>query len=104
MKPDIEITPMGYDDLFDTMNLRWVGERVSVFNEFLLDILDELEEKELTFACGVRAMHFLQTLPNYHQSFNSHFLNLSTCTIWLELDFALHTKTIKCDEILVMHE
>ena len=98
MNEDIQITPISYDDLFETMNLKWGTERVAAFNEFLLDVLDEFEEKILTFKCGVRAMHFLQTFPNY----NRHYLDLATCTIWLELDFSLHTKTIKCGEIVIM--
>ena len=100
MKTDIKISPINYDNV---VQRNW-SVIPSAFKEHLLNILDEFEQKELTFTCGVKTMDLLQSLPLYTTLFTSHYLSLSTCTIWLELDFSLHTKTIKCGEILVMHE
>ena len=100
MKTDIKISPINYDNV---VQRNW-SVISSAFKEHLLNILDEFEQKELTFTCGVKAMDLLQSLPLYTALFTSHYLSLSTCTIWLELDFALHSKTIKCGEVLIMQE
>ena len=100
MKNDIEISPINYDNL---VQRNW-SVISSSLKEHLLHVLDEFEKKELTFTCGVKAMDLLQSSPLYMPSSTGHYLSLSTCAIWLELDFTLHSKTVKCGEYLIMHE